>query len=133
MKQRRSAAKEGARKGGRSPWIEPELDRLVEEATVDCYNETEQISGLYMMIEDNLGVPFETMVFGATVVVERIDLTDRDDIVAICKRGSEVLKIRLVDLPLPSPMPAGAQWVAAYRRWLREGGSTDREAAVRMP
>jgi hypothetical protein len=130
MKQRRSAAKEEARKEGCSPWTEPELDRLVEEATIDCYNETEQISGLYTMIEDNLGVPFETMVFGATVVVERIDLTDRDDLVAICKRGSEVRKIRLADLPLPSPVPAGAQWVAAYLHWLREEGSTDREEDV---
>jgi hypothetical protein len=40
------------------------------------------------MIEDNLAVPFETMVFGTMVVVERIDLTDRDDIVAICRRGA---------------------------------------------
>lgn len=35
-------------------------DRLVEEATVDCYNESEQATGLYTMIEDNLQSPFET-------------------------------------------------------------------------
>jgi hypothetical protein len=63
-----------------------ELDCLVEEATVDCNNETEQVFGLYTMIEDNLSVPFETIVFGSKVVVKRIHLTDRDDIVAICRR-----------------------------------------------
>jgi hypothetical protein len=129
-RQRRSAVKEQGRKEGCSPWTELELDRLVEEATVDCYNETEQVSGLYTMIEDNLAVPFETMVFGTMVVVERIDLTDRDDIVAVCRRGRELRKIRLPDLPLPSPPPAGAQWIAAYRHWLCGGGPTDWEDAL---
>jgi hypothetical protein len=40
------------------------LDRLVEEAIVDCYNESEQVAGLYTMIEDNLALPFETMILG---------------------------------------------------------------------
>ena len=34
-RQRRNAVKEKSRKD--SPWTELELDRLVEEATVDCY------------------------------------------------------------------------------------------------
>ncbi len=35
-----------------------ELDRLVEEAIVDCYNESEQATGLYTKIEDHLQLPF---------------------------------------------------------------------------
>ena len=40
-------------RGGRtrSRLTEPELDRLVEEATVDCYNDAEQLCGLCTMIE----------------------------------------------------------------------------------
>ena len=34
------------------------LDELIEQATVDCYNEEEQITGLFTMIEDNIAVPF---------------------------------------------------------------------------
>ena len=30
------------------------LDMLVAEAIVDCYNESEQVTGLYTMIEANL-------------------------------------------------------------------------------
>lgn len=123
-RRRRSSVKEKDRREGRSPWTEPELDQFVEEATVDCYNEAEQVSGLYTMIEDNLALPFETMLFGSTVVVERIDLTDRDEILAVCRRGRERRKVRLLDLPLPSPPPEGAKWIAAYRRWLCQGGPT---------
>ena len=40
------------------------LKVMIEEATVDCYNESERIAGWYTMIEESLVVPFETMVLG---------------------------------------------------------------------
>ncbi|MGH8245803.1 MAG: hypothetical protein ACREUU_05155, partial [Gammaproteobacteria bacterium] len=45
------------------------------------------------------------------------DLTERDEIVAVCRKGNHRQRIRLLDLPLPSPPPAGAEWIAAYRYW----------------
>lgn len=104
----------------RKKWTALELDELVEEATVDCYDESEQVSGFYTMIQDNLALPFETTLFGAKVAVERIDLTEGDEIVAFCRKGSELRKLRLIDVPLPAPPPEGAQWIAAYRHWRRE-------------
>jgi hypothetical protein len=47
---------------------------MVDEATVDCYNDDEQLTGLFTMIEDNLAVPFTTQVLGADVTVRRVDL-----------------------------------------------------------
>ncbi len=35
-----------------------ELEELIEEATVDCYDESECLSGFAVMIEDNLEFPF---------------------------------------------------------------------------
>ena len=93
---------------------------MVEEATVDCYNESEQATGLFTMIEEHLGVPFETTVLGAPVTVERVDLNHRDQIVAICARGRSRQAILILDLPLPAPPPAGAEWIAAYRHWVGE-------------
>ncbi|MEU4481720.1 hypothetical protein AB0F68_27200 [Micromonospora sp. NPDC023966] len=46
-----------------------ELDALVGEATVDAYDDDEQLSGLFTMIEDNLAVPFTTQVLGVEVTV----------------------------------------------------------------
>ncbi len=97
------------------------LDELVEEAIIDCYNESEQVTGLYTMIEDNLAVPFETTVLGAPVTVVRVQLTSRDEIVAVCRRAGTRQSVPLLDLPLPSPPPAGSEWIAAYRHWLRGG------------
>jgi len=36
------------------------LERLIEEAVVDAYNESEERTGLYTMLDERLEVPFKT-------------------------------------------------------------------------
>ena len=38
---------------------------MIADATVDCYNEEEQVTGLFTMIQDQLLVPFQTLVLGS--------------------------------------------------------------------
>lgn len=94
-----------------------ELEALVEEATVDCYNDHEQITDLFTMIQDNLAVPFQTQVLGVDVTVKDIDLRNDGCIVAICARGRIRQAIPVLDLPPPVPLPDGAEWIDAYRHW----------------
>jgi hypothetical protein len=95
------------------------LEEMVEQATVDCYNESEALTGLFSMIEESLQLPFETTILGFPVTVERVGLDDGDVIVAMCRRGRARQAIGLLVLPLPSPRPAGAEWIEAYRHWAR--------------
>jgi hypothetical protein len=104
---------------GRWPPSRADLERLAEEASVDAYNESEQRCGLFTMIEDHLALPFDTEVLGVPVTVERIDLTEADEVVAICRRGRTPQRIEVLDLPLPSSRPDGAEWIEAYRYWAR--------------
>jgi hypothetical protein len=92
------------------------LDALVDEAIVDCYNDDEQLTGLFTMIEDHLAVPFTSRVLGVEVTVRRVDLTD-GGIVAMCHRDRMKQAIEILDLPLPTPPPEGAEWIEAYRHW----------------
>ncbi|MDX6428311.1 MAG: hypothetical protein QOE54_677 [Streptosporangiaceae bacterium] len=57
------------------------------KATVDAYDEYEQLSGFHVMISDNLAVPFQTTVLGVEVTVKKIDLVPGSGIVAICAHG----------------------------------------------
>ncbi|MEU4645256.1 hypothetical protein [Micromonospora sp. NPDC023814] len=93
-----------------------ELDALVDEAAVDAYDDDEQLTGLFTMIEEHLAVPFTTRVLGVEVTVRRVDLR-HGAVVAICHREEIRQAIDILDLPMPEPAPAGAQWVEAYRRW----------------
>jgi hypothetical protein len=54
-------------------------------------------------------------------------LSDDCRIKAVCERSGEQQRIDLIDLPLPSPPPSGAQWIAAYRRWVEGGGFAEED------
>jgi hypothetical protein len=97
------------------------LGEMIEAATVDSNSESEQLMGWLTMIGDNLAVPFETTVLGVPVVVARIDLNRSDQIIAVCRRGRDRQSLPILDLPLPTPPPDGADWIEAYRHWLGEG------------
>jgi hypothetical protein len=93
------------------------LDELVEEALVDAYGESEQVTGFYTMMENDLRLPFETRILGMTVSVEGIDITEDDQLVAVCRKGKTTQRISLSELPVPSPLAEGAEWIVAYRYW----------------
>ena len=71
--------------------------------------------------DQHLETPFDTKVLGVTVTVERIDMTDDEQIIAICRRGRSLQAIPILDLPLPKPRPAGVEWIEAYRCWAAGG------------
>ncbi len=95
------------------------LDEMIEEATVDAYGESEQTVGFFTMLEERLKLPFKTEVLGVEVTIERLDMTDDEQIVAVCSRGTSQQSVPILDLTLPNPPPEGAEWIEAFRRWAR--------------
>jgi hypothetical protein len=95
------------------------LEALIEEAVVDAYGDEEQTGGLFTMIEEHLALPFSVSILGVEAVVEKVDLTRDGRIVAVCRHDGGKQRIEILDLPLPQPTPAGAEWIAAYSHWCR--------------
>ena len=95
------------------------LRKLIEDATVDAYNDSEQRVGFLTMIQENLQLPFKTYVLGIEVLVERVDMTASEQIVAVCRNRRTRQRIAILDLPLPSPLPRGVEWIEAFRHWAR--------------
>src|SRR5437773_8200609 len=94
------------------------LKELIEEAVLDAYTEEDQAVGFLTMIEEHLALPFSVKILGVDADVEKVvDMTLDGQIVAICRRGKTRQKIPILDLALPTPTPAGAEWIAAYRYW----------------
>jgi hypothetical protein len=95
------------------------LEKLIEEAVVDAYGEEEQVGGFLTLMEEHLALPFSANILGVDVVVEKVDMTCNGRIVAVCRRNQTRQRIGILDLSLPTPAPAGTEWIAAYRRWRR--------------
>ncbi len=84
---------------------------------MDAYGDSEQHVAFFTVLEESLALPFTTQVLGMEVTVKRLDLTADEQVVAVCRRGRVRQRIPILDLPLPTPPPQGADWIAAYRRW----------------
>jgi hypothetical protein len=103
----------------RPPLSKTKLKDMIEEAIVDAYTEQEQTVGFLTMLQKHLAMPFYTNVLGVDVVVEKIDITREGHVVAICRRDKIRQRIGILDLPLPTPAPSGAEWITAYYDWRR--------------
>jgi hypothetical protein len=79
-----------------------------------------QQQGPQQLLGRNRRPPY-TEVLGVRVTVERIDLTDEEEIVTICTRDRVRQAISLLELPVPPSPPLGAEWIEAFRRWARGG------------
>ena len=66
-----------------------QLDKLIEEATVDCYNGEEQASGFFAMIEENLTLPFRTCTLGIEVLVVAAEMDNDGGLKAVCERAGK--------------------------------------------
>ena len=64
-------------------------------------------------------MPIKTDMLGIDVLVERIDMTDADRIIANCARGTSHQRIPIIESPQPDPPPNGSASIHAYRRWAR--------------
>jgi len=106
-----------AARDDRSP---ADLDHLIEEITVDAYNDDEKLWAFRQAFEDNVALPSDGFVIGEPVSVIEIDYdgNERRGLTARCRRedGSEhVVAASEVMLPQSS---RGTRHLAAYRKWL---------------
>ena len=98
-----------------------ELGKLIEEATVDCYNEDEAEGGFSVAFEDNVPLPFPAKVIGEDVEVHGFDLVS-GTAVARCFRKGKEFKVSVLSLEVPKNLH-GRKWLEAYRLFRSRGGS----------
>jgi hypothetical protein len=98
-----------------------ELDELIEEATVDAYDELEQRAGFYAMLDDNLGFPFSAKIVGEKVTVTGLDMATEERILAVCENKGKSYRVDILDLEITDRKVVGGQWLAAYREWSYHG------------
>lgn len=95
------------------------LQELIDEATVDAQDGSEQLAGLENALQENLELPFTTVVLGISVTVDAIDEGPDGSLTARCVAGRHRQLVPLFYLPDPEPLPKGWEWVEAYRHWCR--------------
>lgn len=92
------------------------LDQLIEEATIDCYDEHEQRIGFFCTLEDKLEFPFPAKVVGEKVMVTGVS-QQNSSIEAICQKGNKTYRINILNIECNPKKVQGSQWIKAYQQW----------------
>jgi hypothetical protein len=93
------------------------LEKLADEATVDCYNEEEVFAGWACAIEDNL--PLKCSVLGEEAMLVAVETDDSGTaVLGVVRRGGKKLRIPVQDVEPLSKHVKGLEWLDAYRHWL---------------
>jgi Calcium binding len=95
-----------------------ELDALIEEITVDCYSEDEELSGFLTYLEEALEQPVQVTVMGMPVTLVGVHSADGPlpGLVAHCQRDGDDYPVCLLDVAVPRGTEVG-RVLAAYRHW----------------
>jgi len=99
------------------------LEALLEEATVDCYDEEEQFWGVFYTLEERLAFPLQARALGEAVTVVRLDDRCsglRRGVMARVRKADQEYTAALSELDIVEPDPVSAEWLEAYRYWLGE-------------
>jgi hypothetical protein len=94
-----------------------DLDGLISELTVDCYNEDEELMGFENAFDEGAEFPCAGTVIGEEVQVLSVSSQQgRRELVATCERRGGRYEVSLLDVELQAE-PETERLLAAYRRW----------------
>lgn len=95
-----------------------ELDELIAEITVDCYDEDEALSAFENAFDEDGHFPCPGTVVGEHVEVVAVAMTGhRRELIATCERAGRRHEIALLDVEVQADAPT-SRLCAAYRRWI---------------
>ncbi|TVR20853.1 MAG: hypothetical protein EA389_15845 [Ilumatobacter sp.] len=96
------------------------IDALIDDVTVDAYDEYEQLWSFRQAFDDMARFPFRATVVGAEVTVTGVDFDgdERRGLVARCQRAGESYMVSILDITPAGPLALETnQLIDAYRRW----------------
>lgn len=96
---------------------DPALDELIEEITVDCYDEDEQLTAFETAFDNDATLPCPGNIIGQDIEVLSIATAQgRRELVATCRHEGHRYKIALLDIDHHAD-PTTTRLLAAYRQW----------------
>ncbi len=94
------------------------LRALIDQATSDSVDESDEHSGLLSMIREEVACPFPARVSGEDVECVRLEWPKNGyGLNAICKSKGKTQVVDIGTLEWIEPLPKGHEWIDAYFAW----------------
>ncbi|MGH2840353.1 MAG: hypothetical protein ACRDKY_05970 [Solirubrobacteraceae bacterium] len=96
----------------------PELDSLIDEITVDCHDDYEQLTAFQTAFENDATFPCSGTVVGEHIELLSVAAEDeRHELIATCQRNGHHYQIALLDIDTNAD-PDTTRLITAYQRWI---------------
>lgn len=89
-----------------------------EMATMDAYDECEQISGWFECLNEVFGNIEKVKLFGEEVFFGGVDFSTDTDLIAICKKNRKKIKVTFDSIELIKPTKVQKLWLKAWCSWV---------------
>ncbi|HIJ01687.1 TPA: hypothetical protein HA363_03475 [Candidatus Woesearchaeota archaeon] len=103
-----------------APREKKRYEQIIEEATMDCHDEDEQISGWACLLDDWIHTPCNCTIGKEMAVLEKVDTDDTGNaIIGVIKLNKTKLRVLIQDIVLDNP--EAMTYINAYRYWCKNG------------
>jgi hypothetical protein len=99
-----------------------ELDRMIDEATMDCYNEDEAFMGVVHYLADKMPFPFKAKWLGDVVEIIGIDAEEsgfEEEVMVQILTETDEYTIGLDELELMPGDTGNGKYFEMYKYWIR--------------
>ena len=94
------------------------LRALIDQATSDSVDESDEHAGLLSMIREEVVCPFRAKVAGEEVECVRFEWPKNGyGLNAVCKTKGKTLVVDIGTVEGIEPLPKGHEWIEAYFAW----------------
>ena len=95
-------------------------EKIIEEATMDCHDEYEQIAGWQCILDEYINTPCKCIIGKEEVILEKIDIVDNcNAVVGVLKFNKTRLRVLIQDVILENQK--AMVYIDAYKHWCKEG------------
>ena len=110
---------------GKSATLDPapsrsdtKLRALIDQATSDSVDESDEHAGLLSMIREEVACPFPARVNGEEVDCVRFEWPRNGyGLNAVCMAKGITMVVDIASLDVIEPLPKGHEWIEAYFAW----------------
>lgn len=94
------------------------LRALIDQATEECLDESDEHAGLLCMIREEVACPFHARLDDAEVECVHLEWPRNGyGLNAVCKARGKTQVVDITKLEWVEPLPKGHQWIEAYLAW----------------
>jgi hypothetical protein len=95
------------------------IQALIDQATMDSNDESDEHVGLLGMIREEVTCPFQARVQGVEVECLRLEWPKKGyGLNAVCRTDQgKIMVVDIDKLEWIDPLPAGYEWIEAYTTW----------------